>query len=76
MTQRQAFKLAKKAFPESLPLLPSGFSIDDKGLLLVPTIGNGVLVLHNTTDLQRLRDGCNMALAWQAKRAEKKASKP
>jgi hypothetical protein len=67
VNKREAFKDAKAKFPELKPTRASGFTLteDGKGVLIAGYEEHVVTVIHNETDLYRLRSMCDLALKWK-----------
>lgn len=64
MNKREAFKQAKKVYPELEPTRVSGFTLteDKKGVIIAGYEQPVVMVLHNRTDIYRLMGMCQAAL--------------
>lgn len=64
MNKKDAFKQAKKIFPELSPTRASGFTLteDGKGVIIAGHEQPVMMILHNRTDIYRLMGMCQIAL--------------
>jgi hypothetical protein len=64
MNKREAFRQAKRVYPQLEPTRASGFTLTDdgKGVIIAGHEQPVVMVLHNRTDIYRLMGMCQAAL--------------
>lgn len=76
MNKREAFKQTKAIYPNLKPTRASGFALtqNKQGIIITGYDENVAVILHNTTDIYKLMDICQLTTE-RKKKSDPKRSK-